>query len=445
MNLKQRWNDFPFRPAKIPFFYGWVILFAATVGVLASAPGQTTGISTFTDYLLENIHVNRNQLSIAYMIGTIASSLLLTHAGKMYDKYGARWVGMVISVALGVVLLLLSQSDRIIHLFINNGASASYVPFAMAVLMLLFFALRFSGQGVLTMVSRNMLMKWFIARRGLVNGISSVFVAFGFSLAPLTFDTFIQGTSWRWAWIIMAIGIGVFFTMFVFVFYRDNPEEMGMIPDGEVHGNKEKNVIIKPFKQFKLVEARNTLTFWLFTIPLAMYALYITGFTFHLVSIFEHAGMGRNKALAVFIPVSAISVAVSLIGGYISDKIRLKVLLVTMLFGQIAALLSLAFLDDGIFYFGYIVGNGLVSGLYNVLMAVTWPRFYGRENLGKITGFVMAIVVFASALGPTLFSFSATKLGSYSIAVFGLAAIVATITIFSFKADNPQNKFESSR
>lgn len=445
MNVKQRWNNFPFRPEKIPFFYGWVILFAATVGVLASAPGQTMGIATFTDYLLGNIHISRNQLSIAYMIGTIASSLLLTYAGKMYDKHGARWVGMVISLTLGFVLILLSQSDRIIHLFIKDGSSLVYVPLAMSVLMFLFFALRFSGQGVLTMVSRNMLMKWFIARRGLVNGISSVFVAFGFSLAPLTFDTFIQETSWRWAWIIMAIGIGVFFTMFVFLFYRDNPEDLGMIPDGEIHGNKEKNVIIKPFKQFTLPEARNTLTFWLFAIPLAMYALYITGFTFHLVSIFEHVGMGREKALAVFIPVSVISVSVSLIGGYISDKIRLKILLIIMLVGQVFALLSLAFLNDGIFYYGYILGNGLVSGLYNVLMAVTWPRFYGRENLGKITGFVMAIIVFASALGPTLFSLSATKLGSYSIAIFGLVAIVAAITIFSFRADNPQNKFESSQ
>jgi MFS family permease len=176
-----------------------------------------------------------------------------------------------------------------------------------------------------------------------------------------------------------------------------------------------------------------------------MYALYITGFTFHLVSIFESAGMNKDKALAVFIPVSVISVVVSLTGGYISDKIRLKILLIIMLAGQIIALLSLAFLNDGIFYYGYILGNGLVSGLYNVLMAVTWPRFYGRENLGRITGFVMAIIVFASALGPTLFSLSATKLGSYSIAIFGLTTIVTVITFFSFKANNPQRKYDSSQ
>lgn len=443
MNIKQRWNNIPINPKKIPFFYGWVILFASTIGVLVSAPGQTMGVSTFTDYLLENIQIDRNQLSIAYMIGTVASSLILTYAGKMYDKYGVRWVGMVTSILLSIVLVLLSQSDRIIHFFISNRDSVFYGGFAMAILMLLFFGLRFSGQGVLTMVSRNMLMKWFIARRGLVNGISSVFVALGFSVAPLSFDMLIRGTSWRNAWILMAIFTAVFFTLFVFLFFRDNPEDLGMVPDGEIHGNRQKKIIVKPFKQFNLSEARKTLTFWLFAIPLALYALYITGFTFHLVSIFENVGLSREKALGIFIPVSFISITVSLVGGYISDKILLKYLLVVILIGQFIALFSLGKLNDGIFYYGYILGNGIASGVYNVLMAVTWPRFYGRENLGKITGFVMSIIVFASAFGPILFSFSATQLGSYSFAFFGLAAIVVAILLMSYKANNPQDKFQN--
>lgn len=445
MNIKQQWNNFPFQPGKIPFFYGWIILIASTIGVLVSAPGQTMGVSTFTDYLLENIHINRNQLSIAYMVGTIGSSLILTFAGKMYDKYGARWIGMAVSILLAIVLVLLSQSDRIIHLFITDNNSGLYVGFAMAVLMLLFFGLRFSGQGVLTMVSRNMLMKWFIARRGWVNGISSVFVALGFSMAPLTFDMLIQGTSWRIAWLLMAVFIGIFFTIFIFLFFRDNPEDLGMIPDGESHRNKEHNVIIKPFKQFTLIEARKTISFWLFAIPLALYALYITGFTFHLVSIFENAGLSRDKALAIFIPVSFISVVVSLGGGYISDRIRLKKLLILILVGQMIALVSLGNLNDGLFYYGFIIGNGIVSGLYNVLMAVTWPRFYGRENLGRITGFIMAIIVFASAFGPILFSFSSTQLGSYSYAFFALASIIFVIALLSYKANNPQDKLDSSQ
>ncbi|WP_297091995.1 MFS transporter [uncultured Draconibacterium sp.] len=439
MKLKQKYNKFPFDTQKVPFFYGWVILVVATIGILVSAPGQTMGVSTFTDYLLENIGISRDQLSTAYMFGTIASSLVLTYAGKLYDKYGARWVGMATALVLAMVLVLMSQSDRIIKLLTAPNSSA-YAGVAIAVLIIFFFMLRFSGQGVLTMVSRNMLMKWFIARRGLVNGISSVFVSLGFATAPLTFDMLIQETSWRHAWLLMAAFIGLFFTAFVFLFFRDNPEDINMVADGEKHANKEHNVIIKPFKQFSLNEARSNITFWLFAIPLSIYSLYVTGFTFHLVSLFTEAGISREKALAVFIPVSLISVSFALVGGWISDRIKLQYLLWLMLLAEIIALFSLAKISSDIFYYTFIIGNGIVSGIFNVLMAVTWPRFYGREHLGQITGFVMALIVFGSALGPILFSLSFSQFGTYSLGIYVLVGILLLITALVFKAHNPQDK-----
>ena len=101
-------------------------------------------------------------------------------------------------------------------------------------------------------------------------------------------------------------------------------------------------------------------------------------------------------------------------------------------------------LNGGLYYYGFIAGNGIVAGLYNVLMAVVWPRFYGRDNLGKISGFVMSIIVFSSALGPIIFSLSATKFGSYSYAILGLAIFIVAVALFSVKADNPQDKFDIS-
>ncbi|MCY1722211.1 MFS transporter [Prolixibacteraceae bacterium Z1-6] len=441
MKFKQQYNNIPFNPSKVPFFYGWIVLFAATVGVLCSAPGQTTGVATFTDYLIENIGLGRDQISTAYMFGTIASSFILTYAGKLYDKYGARWVGMAAALILGFVLVLFSQSDRIIKSIVPQTSNV-YVGVAIASFIVFFFMLRFSGQGVITMVSRNMLMKWFIARRGLVNGISSVFVSLGFSIAPLTFDMLIQGTSWRSAYLLMALGIGVFFLLFVFVFFRDNPEDCNQLPDGEKHENKEHNVIIKPFKQFTLKEARNDLSFWLFVLPIAIYALFITGYVFHLVSLFGEAGIDREKALAIFIPMSLISVSLAFVGGWISDRIKLQYLLFLMLGGQIVALFSLANINNGVYYYAFIIGSAVPSGMYNVLLSVAWPRFYGREHLGKITGFVMAIIVFASALGPILFSLSHSVFGSYSYASYFLLAIILIISTISFKAHNPQDKYE---
>ena len=38
---------------KTPFFYGWVVLAFGTLAVVFSIPGQTMGVSVFTDSLLE--------------------------------------------------------------------------------------------------------------------------------------------------------------------------------------------------------------------------------------------------------------------------------------------------------------------------------------------------------------------------------------------------------
>jgi len=439
--LKQRWNNFPIKPARFPFFYGWVILFAGTVGVLVSAPGQTMGVSVFTDYLIDAIGISRIQLSFAYMVGTVASSFLLTWAGKMYDNYGARIVGIVVSFWLGFILLLFSQVDQIILFFGGAIKSTVYTSVAIATLVILFFMLRFTGQGVLTMVSRNMMMKWFVKRRGLVNGISAVFVSFGFAVAPVSFNLFIEEFTWKGAYLVMAGCIAIFFSLFVFLFFRDNPEDLGLNPDGQETVNANKEVIVKALKQFTLKEARRTYSFWLFSIPLAIYALYITGFTFHLVSIFENVGLSKEKALSVFVPMSFISVIVSFVGGWISDKIKLKYLLYVIILGQVVALFSLGNLDGGIFYYGFMIGNGISSGLYNVLMAVTWPRFYGRENLGRISGQVMAVIVFASAFGPVFFSFSNNNLGGYQVAFYAVMILLMVLFFLSFKAENPQRKY----
>ncbi|HBM52375.1 MAG TPA: MFS transporter, partial [Deltaproteobacteria bacterium] len=59
------------------------------------------------------------------------------------------------------------------------------------ILSLIFLLLRQFGQGLMTMVSRFALSKWFDRRRGLVTGINGIFVSFGFSSAPLFLNTLI--------------------------------------------------------------------------------------------------------------------------------------------------------------------------------------------------------------------------------------------------------------
>jgi OFA family oxalate/formate antiporter-like MFS transporter len=431
--------NIPFAPSRVPIFYGWIILAAGTIGMLMSIPGQTMGVSVFTENLLDDLEINRNNLSLAYLIGTFGSGLLITRAGKLYDRHGARLMAFIAAGMLGLMLLYLTRVDSLVSFFLDH---VNLVNTALTTFILMsfgFWGIRFFGQGLLTMVSRNMVMKWFDKKRGLANGIMGVFAAFGFSLAPKILNQFIEDLEWKGAWLMLAVVIGIGFVIFVFLIYRDNPEDAGLVADGQRIANKKsKRPPSLPPRDYSLAEAKKTRAFWLFTLAMMISALYISGLTFHVVSVFDSAGMDKGVAIGIFVPASIIAIIIQFIASWVSDYIRLKYLLIVFLFGIICATSALIFLGDSkLFYWILISGFGITWGLYIVLAAVTWPRFFGLKNLGAISGFSMSWQVIGSALGPYLFSLSFDLNGTYSmVALFSLVVSII-LFILSFRANNP--------
>ena len=108
--MKYLQADWPFPAARMPFFYGWVIALVSTLGFLFSIPGQTMGMAVFTDHLIEALGLTRTQLSMAYLLGTVASALLLTRAGRWYDLLGGRIMIALSSLALAAMLLFISTT-----------------------------------------------------------------------------------------------------------------------------------------------------------------------------------------------------------------------------------------------------------------------------------------------------------------------------------------------
>lgn len=428
----------PFSVARLPFFYGWVILVAGTIGILMSIPGQTMGVSVFTESLLSDLQINRNNLSLAYLVGTLISGLLITRAGKLYDKHGARVMTFIAGVMLGVMLVYLTRVDRLVDFMAGKGwLSPALLTFVF--LTLGFLGIRFFGQGLLTMVSRNMVMKWFNRRRGLANAVLGIFSALGFSIAPKILDSIIQQLEWRGAWVSLAILVGIVFSIFVLIVYRDNPEDCGCEADGKLGATKKRRRPPSlPERDYTLLEARKTIAFWAFTLGLSLSALYISGLTFHIVSVFETVGLSREQGLSLFIPSSLIAVGVQFAGGYASDYMKLKYLLLLFALGMMISTLGLIMLGGmpGAYWL-IITGNGIVWGLYTVLIGVTWPRFYGLKNLGAISGFSLSWTVIASALGPYMFSLSVEFTGNYDLMGWICLVIAVFLVGLSFRANNP--------
>lgn len=427
--------DFPFSPARFPFFYGWVILIVSILAMVASIPGQTIGVGVFTDHLIEHWGLTRVQLSTAYMFGTIGSSLLLPHAGRLTDRLGIRAMVLLGTTGLGLGILGLSQGDRLL------GVATPYL-LVFVVVLLLFLVIRFFGQGCLSMISRMMLGKWFNRRRGLATGIAGVVITLVFNSSPTTLNLLIEHQGWRTAGWQLALGLIFVFGLLGWLFIRDNPEECGLEMDGGVGRDELTPEFEKVRHEFTRREAIRTRAFWIFSLALGCHSYAITAVAFHLASIGAERGLDRDDAFFIFVPMAVFSIGANLFSGWLSDRVRLKWILAAFLITQVVGSMGLINLDLPIGKWLTYAGFGISGGCFVTLITVTWPRFFGRRHLGEITGINMFVLVFTSAIGPVTFSAMFSYTGSYQPIILGYLFIPAALLALGLRTDNPQLAYE---
>ncbi|MDG2061039.1 MAG: MFS transporter [SAR86 cluster bacterium] len=397
----------PFRPSKIPFFYGWVIWIISTLGILFSIPGQTMGLAVFTESFIDVLGLTRTQLSLAYLAGTLGSALFLAKAGKWYDQLGGRVMISAASIALSLMILYISFID-IIRLTLGGPSFISFL-----LILIGYFGVRFFGQGILTSCSRNVLLLWFVKRRGLVSGARSVFVSLGFSLAPLLLASLIATYGWRESlWILSLLG-GVGFSFLALIFIRDNPESCGLRADGSDSKSDEEFQLETPSQT--LEQAKLNPIFWIYSLSLSMHAMFGTAIVFHIVAIFSEAGKTSSEAFSYFIPAAIFSTIANLCASWIADKISLKPILIIMLITFCFGSWGLINLELSWGFWLLAFGFGVGGGLWGVISNLAFIRFFGPRHLGEISGFSTSLTVFASAIGPAAFSLGYDYFGTYTM------------------------------
>jgi len=413
-----------------------------------SVPGQTIGVSVFTDHLIDATGISRLSLANAYLAGTLASGLALPYAGTLIDRFGVRAMVMAACFGLSATLCFLAACDII------AGAITDTFPLNVelanwGVLALGFAALRFSGQGVLTMVSRTMVGRWFERGRGLVAAISGPFVSFSFSAAPLMFHWLIGSLGWREAWIGMAIAVGGGMSLIGWLFYRDTPEQCGLRMYGAVDVDERAEDVVgaeaggmddrvRVTREFTRAEALRTSAFWLISLAIGNQALVGTGITFHIVDIGAEAGMAAESAVAIFLPVAIVSTLVGFAVGYAIDRVSVRVLIMVMMLGQIGMFAGMASFDTDAIRVATVACGGLASGFYGPLTVAALPGFFGREHLGRIQGAHMMIIVIASALGPAILASLHEWFGSYRIGFYVVAVMPLGVLVWAPFTTDPQ-------
>lgn len=420
----------------LPFYYGWIILLVGSLGVLASIPGQTMGVSVFTDFYISNLNITRVEISTAYMIGTLASSFLIPYAGIYFDRFGARIVAAIATIFLSLFLLILGFSPSIIS-FILNIFKIPHLVVVFIVITIGFFGIRFFGQGVLTLVCKGMVAKWFGSRRGFAVGLMGLITAFGFSFAPQPLHSLIKAFQWNKALIVIAAFLFVIFLPIVLVFFRAEPGKYGVTLEQGMKEKvaKNKNMVMDAKVEKTVIQARKEPVYWVVLLSLGYWGLFNTAFTFNVVSIFSEIGLDATQAVKIFLPISIVSVISRFVGSYLSDRISIKYIYISYIVALIFASISFMAIEFPIARIFIILSYGIASGLFGMLNIVTWPKLYGRKHLGAISGFAMSIVVAGSAIGPWFFSLIKKFSNSYHLAGFFGIIITSIFLIFVLKVN----------
>ena len=397
------------------------------------------GFSVFTEVLIEELGLTRVELSSAYCLGTVASGLTLPWFGRLLDLWGERRMAVASVIATGLVLFYLAKCD-VVSQIIGQVLPAGIASFV--VISIGFYMIRAAAQGVLSMTCRNAIGKWFNYRRGLALAISGILVSFCYSFAPRGLDWMIKKYGFDGAWLVMGGSTIVVMAPLAWLLFRDTPEQDGLEMDGgkmvvQASLNPDMHIHV----DFTRREALRDYSFWVFNFTFSFYGLFATAFTFHILSLAKEYHFENERILSLFVPIAAISVITNLVFGAVNARLRLKWLLLVMNLGSLSATLGMLFLDRSGGVWGYVIGNGVASGGFVCLTGIVFPRFYGRQHLGAISGVNMSTMVIASGLGPLFFGLCHHYSGSYQWILLLSVSVPLLLALLSLAADNPQRKF----
>jgi MFS family permease len=390
--------------SRIPFFYGWLMVFIALTATILSSPAQTYGISVFNPSLRQDLNLSHSQISGAYMLGTMFASLPMFFVGLMMDRYGLRRTMTLVVILFGIACVFMSQVTNLIALF-----------FA-------FLMLRMTGQGSLGLLASNTVPMWFLRRLGKVTGAMNVIVLATISIIPALFLWMINAFNWRMSYVIFGAVILVVMMPLLLIFFRNRPEEIGQNIDGAVRIQQDEALLSNnddgsndsDRDALSLKQAIRTRSFWLLTSMNVLWAMAVTAITFHLIPLFEHQGLTKEVAVGTFTTFALSAAAMQLIGGFLADRYRLNILMVLSYFGLAIGLVFLILMRAPWMGHTYALIFGASQGLLGVVGGTIWVRYYGRLHLGKIRGTTMTAIVFGSSIGPFLMGYTFDQTASYS-------------------------------
>lgn len=350
-------------------------LTAGALLTLISSFGQTYFISIFAGEIRTAFNLSHGDWGAIYGFGTFASAIVMIWSGGLTDVMRVRHLGPIVLAALAASCLFMALNPWV------------------ALLPVVIFCLRFTGQGMSTHIAAVAMSRWFVANRGKALSVASLGFSVGEACYPILVVSLLLFFSWQSVW-ILAAGVSALAIPALLWLLAEERSPQSSATEGQSLGMNGRH--------WSRTQALRHPLFWFMIPALLGQSAFNTAFFFLQVHFAEIKGWEHLQLVAMFPVYTMVSITAMILSGILLDKLDTARLIPYFQLPMIVAFLIFAFGQSLIAALVGFIFLGLSSGANATLPNAFWAEFYGTKHLGSIKAAATAVMVLGSAIGPAV-------------------------------------------
>jgi sugar phosphate permease len=365
-----------------------------------SSFGQTFFISLSAGNIREEYGLSHGEFGTLYMMATLGSALTLPKLGQIVDRYSAQKVALFIIPVLALAAVSMALSCHIALLF---GT---------------IYLLRLFGQGMMTHNAFTAIGRWFAAQRGRAVSVIVLGHNAGEAIFPLLFVGVAAVVGWRNSWLLGAAAL-----LLVAL-----PAIAALVAIERTPRSTDPTPRASHARDWTRAEALRDPVFYLLFLGVMGPPFIGTVIFFHQVYLVELRGWSLELFATAFPLMATMTAVFALVSGQLVDRFSSVALLPVFLLPLAVACFVLGFLESQWSAFAFMALLGVSWGFSSTLFGALWPEIYGTKHLGSIRALAVAVMVFATAMGPGLTGFLIDRGVSYpaQIIAMGIYCVVVS-------------------
>lgn len=407
--------------ARLPFFYGWVVVAVAFV-TMGIGVNIRTAFSLLFPPILAEFGWDRGQTAAAFSIGFITATIYSPMIGMLMDRFGPRIVIPCGAVLMSVGMVLATFISQPWHLYLTMGVLVG------------------GGTIFLSYMGHSLFLPyWFVRKRGLALGIAFSGVGVGSIFLFPWLQRFIVQSGWRESCWVMAGLLLITVLPPNLLLQRRRPEDLGLAPDGDnmtAHAQQSRahadNVVdpVWASTEWTLALAMKTSRFWwlFFSYASCLYAWYAV--QVHQTKYLSEIGFQPETAAYALGMVGLTGSGGQIALGHLSDRIGREWVWSISAMGYVlcyALLLLMQHHPTPLLLYSMVAAQGFLGyGFASVSSAIQLELFQGKQY-GAIAGMLSVAASLGAGIGPWLTGALYDRTGNYTLAFW----LAMGLTLFS--------------